>query len=252
MQGNVWPQSRAVRLVLLLLGLVPLGEVVYLAGPKVLLPIAGGVLFALALGGSILWRVESDVALEHSAFPKGALTPTPDKASPESEPMSLGFMAWMVVFVLLLLTLPASDGFQPVEKTGDDYLISWSIALAIFFVIYLPRRAPARSVGRRRRSTLAFGIACMVAFFGRAVFFAFNAALDRGASRSFVGIIERVGCSSRGASTWWLRGAPSLPTEDNRMSITGAGCGQFEGDSVIVEVRPGRLGRPWIARYERR
>ena len=175
-----------------------------------------------------------------------------DTASQWSNRVSGGFIAYIVAFVLLILvTVATSDGFQPVEKSGYDYLISWGSALAIFFVIYLPRRPQARSPERGRRLAAAFGIAYMVAFFGRAAFFALNAAPDHSASRRYVGVIERVGCG-RGAATWWLRGAPSLPTKSNRMSITGAGCGQFEGDSVTVDVRPGLLGRPWIARYERR
>jgi len=148
-----------------------------------------------------------------------------------------------------MVSAATSDAFQPVEKKGSDYVISVGAAVALFFLLYLPHRRKDPS-GRGKRLVVALGIAYMLGFFGRAGFFALNAALDQGSASGYVGIIERVGCG-RAARTWWLVGAPSLPTKTNRMSILGAGCGPFEGDTVLVEVRPGLLGRPWVAGFSR-
>jgi hypothetical protein len=179
------------------------------------------------------------------------ITQAPSDA--ESQPpadVSTGFIAYVLLFLALIIFSVAVHGaYQPVVKAHSDYALSLGAAIVVFFALYFPRR-PADPRKRRERALLAFGIAYMVVFFGRSVFFTFNAAFDRGPSQSYLAVIERVGCG-RGAQTWWIRGAPSLPTETNQMAILGAGCGPFEGDSVVVEVKSGALRRPWVARYDR-
>jgi len=177
--------------------------------------------------------------------------PLPSDAQPQqSNRVSWLFAAYITVFLVLILVSGATRAtVQPVTKTDSDYVISFGIALAVFLALYVPSLGKL-SAARGRRLGTAFGIAYMIAFFGRSAFFVFNAGLDHGVSRNYAAVIERVGCV-KGGGTWWLVGAPSLPTASNRMSIVGADCGRFEGDTVIVEVRPGFLGRPWVAGYTR-
>jgi hypothetical protein len=59
MLPEVTPRSRWARYGLALLGLVPLAEITYVAGPKALLFLAKGVLIA----GAVAWRI---IALEQS------------------------------------------------------------------------------------------------------------------------------------------------------------------------------------------
>jgi len=63
-----WPKTRAAKYLLLLLGLVPFGEIIYIAGPGALLPIAAGLVGALAVGVNILTRVERISALNQSTL----------------------------------------------------------------------------------------------------------------------------------------------------------------------------------------
>jgi hypothetical protein len=70
MHSDTWPKTRRAKYLLLLLGLVPFGEILYVAGPKVLLPIGVGVLGALAVGLKILGRVERIIALDQSNVPR--------------------------------------------------------------------------------------------------------------------------------------------------------------------------------------
>jgi len=57
MPFEVPPRSRAVKYALALLGLVPLAEIAYVAGPKALLSVAEGVLVAGVIGLRILGPV---------------------------------------------------------------------------------------------------------------------------------------------------------------------------------------------------
>ena len=65
-----WPKTREVKYLLLLLGLVPFGEIIYIAGPGELLPIAVGLVGALAVGVNILTRVERIRARNQSTLPR--------------------------------------------------------------------------------------------------------------------------------------------------------------------------------------
>ncbi len=58
MRSESWPRRPAAKYLLLLLGLVPFGEIAYIAGPKALVPVAVGVVAALLTGLRILKRVE--------------------------------------------------------------------------------------------------------------------------------------------------------------------------------------------------
>ena len=58
MHSESWPRTRGARYRLLILGLVPFGEIAYIAGPKALVSIAVGVIAALAAGLRILWGAE--------------------------------------------------------------------------------------------------------------------------------------------------------------------------------------------------
>ena len=58
MHSERWPRTRAARYLLLMLGLLPFGEIAYIAGPKALVSVAVGVIAALAAGLRILWSAE--------------------------------------------------------------------------------------------------------------------------------------------------------------------------------------------------
>ncbi len=66
MRSESWPRTPAAKYLLLLLGLVPFGEIAYIAGPKALVPVAVGVVAALLTGLRILKRVERIISLEQS------------------------------------------------------------------------------------------------------------------------------------------------------------------------------------------
>ena len=170
-----------------------------------------------------------------------------------NEPVSWPFVAYVAAFfVLIIFAAAIREPFQPVTKTMDDYLVVWGVAVLVFAGLYvLRRRRQGLTDARSRAFVFALGTAYMIGFFGRSAFLALNAALDGGPSRSYGAVIERVGCG-RGGGTWWLVGAPSIPAPGNRMSIVGAGCAPAEGDSVVVEVKPGFLRRPWVANYGHR
>jgi len=61
MPSEVTPRSRAAKYALALLGLVPLAEIAYVAGPKALLSVAKGLL----VGGVLAWPIIQS-ALEQS------------------------------------------------------------------------------------------------------------------------------------------------------------------------------------------
>jgi hypothetical protein len=77
MPGEVSPRSRAARYALLVVGLVPLAELAYIAGPKVLLPVAAGVLSAGLWAWRLLSRVESSLAREQSLSSREKTESTP-------------------------------------------------------------------------------------------------------------------------------------------------------------------------------
>jgi hypothetical protein len=66
MHSDSWPRTRRAKYLLLLLGLAPFGEIAYIAGPKALLPIAVGVMGAVAVGLRILLTGQRIRALDQS------------------------------------------------------------------------------------------------------------------------------------------------------------------------------------------
>ncbi len=83
MHGEVSPKSRAARYALLVVGLVPFAEVAYIAGPKALLSVAGGVLGAGLVAWRLYSRMESIRALEQSLSSRERTQSTPsDTSSP--------------------------------------------------------------------------------------------------------------------------------------------------------------------------
>ena len=179
------------------------------------------------------------------------LNPSPPTQA--SNGVSWPFVAYVAAFFSLIVAAAATrEAVQPVTKTMADYLISWGLGVALFLVLYVARRGQKglQPAARGQRFAIAVGIAYMVGFFGRSAFLVLNAALDPGTSRIYVAVIERVGCF-RNVGTWWLVGAPSIPTKNNRMSIVGAQCASLEGDSVVLEMKPGLFRRPWLASYAR-
>jgi hypothetical protein len=78
-----------------------------------------------------------------------------------------------------------------------------------------------------------------------AVLLAVNAVLDDGSPIGFVGVVARTSVF-HGRTIWTVVGAPVVPTTNDTLILPDRGQAN-EGDTIVVEVRPGFLGRPWIA-----
>ena len=151
-----------------------------------------------------------------------------------------------------LFTPIAGLVFQPVVQYLLDYTLPWILAGIVLATWHLYRRAKLKDMPdseRPRLSLAPLAVAFLVGWWTRPTLLAVNALLDRSPVHQFAGIVTGVSCSGRGASAWRLVGAPVLPTPNDSMRIPGAGCGDVEGDSVVIEVKRGFLGRPWIASY---
>jgi hypothetical protein len=78
-----------------------------------------------------------------------------------------------------------------------------------------------------------------------------NALLDRGTATAMPTTVVRAGCLTfRAFSYYWLAAPQQQLAEGPFRLLQFPQCGRVqEGDSVILQVKPGFFGRPWIASY---
>lgn len=164
-------------------------------------------------------------------------------------------MAAVVTVVLLLIfgglvygMQALANRFQLVAPQPGD----WAVALAMAALgpaLLLFRRLLAGPPPAARRSLLGLapGLALYAGLLGGVLLLCANALLDTGIPQVYAGTIASAECGR--SESWQVRTAAPLPGAGRMVTISGAGCGSFRGDSVTITIKPGWFGRPWIAAY---
>ncbi len=181
---------------------------------------------------------------------------TPGEAPKRSNLAATAFVvgylgaAWLVYFLWYR--------FQFVESRSSDYVVLAVVAFGIP-ILGLARQAQKEQVTvpqfitRAPARRMFFGGVVLTALLGGALIRTINALLDPHSGQTFPTVITQASCGR--AASLSLRGAPSLPTTNNAMTlnlfVVSTTCEDAHlGDTVLVRIKPGLLGRSWIAAYQ--
>jgi len=172
-----------------------------------------------------------------------------------------GAIPWLVGGLVLALVIAPpvffvllSQRYQLVTIRWADLLFVLAVALALQFLLSRGREPFSKPVERLvipRRQRLAW--VGGVIWFGSglaALLLLVNGTLDRGPPSPFVGTLSRKVCHRSGCS--WVLNEPvgSNGSRGVTVSVSYADVDRAdEGDSVIIEIMPGFLRRPWIGSY---
>ena len=156
--------------------------------------------------------------------------------------------AWLILYFWV--------HFQLVERQTIDYLLLLAVGLGLPFLVWLIRIGkqdpPTWSALADWSAWMGFGmIGLFTTLVGGGVIRAVNGVFDYHQPERFRAIATHVYCGR--AANVELRGAPRLPTTTNTMTLELFPFGDLDcystqiGDTVLVDVRKGLMGRPWVA-----
>jgi hypothetical protein len=162
---------------------------------------------------------------------------------PRSVAAQIVVAASALVFLALVQYSPRVALVQPAVT---DYAVVAMIAAAIVVAIVRLRQT-LRFSARPPLTKLAlwFAVAAMGV---SAVLRTANALLDSGPVREFTTVVASAHCARRG-SDLTVRGAPALPVAGDTMQVNviSSVCRKARGgDTLVVAIGPGFLGRPWV------
>ena len=214
----------------------------------------------LGIGGLLIytWRAARRASrdlIATSAPADGSGPSGPDHIATRDRDSRSSALPLILLVVVTFLLRDVSHAFNLVREETRDYILPVLIgsALAVAFARRqvhpdfgpdprvqqpIPRATFLRAVLGLVVGTLLAGALLRIA----------NGFLDRGSLRNFAAVVTARHCTARYSHSLTLRGAPLLPVDDNTVELQG--CGKTRvGDTVFLVVRPGFLGRPWIASY---
>jgi hypothetical protein len=180
-----------------------------------------------------------------SAVDKG-IGESPASANPRSQrPVGPRIVVGLCAFGFLIF-IQYAPRFALVHAATTDYAVVAIIAAALV-AARLRLLEALRFSARPPLTRLAtwFGMAAAGV---SAVLLTANALLDSGPVRDFPTVVTSAHCYRRSYELT-VRGAPALPVEAEsmRVNVNPNVCGKVrDGDTVIVGIGPGYLGRPWV------
>jgi hypothetical protein len=166
-------------------------------------------------------------------------------------PLLFAIAAVGVLFAPFLLLILFETQYQLVRPQVADLLAISVVALAVPISRRIRRRKadrPGSASGVGGTIGSAVGEAIWIGCSATVFLMLLNGVLDRGGATRYVGVVsDRYW--TRGGCHWDVRGAPDLPAGYSTITVdlSGRHCRQADkGDSVLVNVMPGFLGRAWI------
>ncbi len=195
----------------------------------------------------VLWRVphESGWLLVRQPAVNSPELIAPRSSGEDPYYARLGQLAWPVV-VAFLVWLYSSENFQFVDSHPWDVLVVALGGLGLSALVRMSRhpRAPFLSWDYGSQAlTAALLLAALVPLL--------NALPDRQPARQFPTLVKSGSCY-RGGCEWIVSGAPSLPAASTSITVRSFLVrDQYAtpGDSILVSIRPGFIGRAWIASW---
>ena len=156
--------------------------------------------------------------------------------------------AWLVLYFWV--------HFQLVESQTVDYVLLLAVGLGFPFLAWLAwiqRQDPPfwSSLANWSAWKTFATIGVFTTLIAGGVIRAINAEFDYHPAETFHTTTTHVYCGR--AANLDLRGAPLLPTTTNTMTLDLFVFGDLDcnstrlGDTVLVDIRRGLLGRPWVA-----
>jgi hypothetical protein len=148
-----------------------------------------------------------------------------------------------------------SQRFEIVDGHSADLLVIGLLSAAVAAVWCI--RRPHETEQQRALGQLAswrfVRVTLGTAFLFAALFPTLNALLDHHSAMPFSTVVADSRCH-RGSCSWVLRGAPVLPVAGTSMTVDHYDGFRrpTPGDSLMLQIKPGFLGRRWIAASELR
>ena len=216
----------------------------------------------LGIGGLLIytWRAARRASRDlvaTSAPPDGSGPSGPHHIATRDRNSRSWSLPLILLLVVTLLLREVSHAFNLVREETRDYILPVLIgsALAVAFArrqVHSDFGPDPRVQQPTPRATLLRAVIGLVVgtLLAGALLRIANGFLDRGSSRNFAAVVTALHCTTRYSRSLTLRGAPLLPVDDSTIELRG--CEKTRvGDTVFLEVRPGLLGRPWIASVSR-
>lgn len=154
-----------------------------------------------------------------------------------------------IVLVVVIASWQAATMAFPLAETrvmDVSVLALVALSFTLFWAVRTPHKT---SSSRSELVALVILISAAIWLIAAALLSTLNAILDRNPSQVFRTVVVNEGCY-RLVCDWTLRGAPTLPVNAKTMKVerwARSGEPAF-GDTVILSVKPGFFGRPWISR----